>query len=237
MNEALLRPGDIVLTTTKSAVSTAIRRATRSDISHAMVYVEDRSVIDATDEGVQARNTQRLMIEEACPVHVLRLRTGISAEQLAAVRTFLRGHIGTRYSKKEAVLAGLGGAQSWTRQQFCSRLVAQSFQAADIQLVSDANYCSPADLKASPHLEAIPNPTLPMPPEEAAAWDGRVDVPQLMRDAINALLSGARSRNASIETFDDLHAHLIAHPDQDEEMCLLLDTSWSAPIEVVRSLV
>ena len=112
-----------------------------------------------------------------------------------------------------------------------------SFQAADIQLVSDANYCSPADLKASPHLEAIPNPTLPMPPEEAAAWDGRVDVPQLMRDAINALLSGARSRNASIETFDDLHAHLIAHPDQDEEMCLLLDTSWSAPIEVVRSLV
>ena len=119
-----------MLTTTKSAVSTAIRRATRSDISHAMVYVEDRSVIDATDEGVQARNTQRLMIEEACPVHVLRLRTGISAEQLAAVRTFLRGHIGTRYSKKEAVLAGLGGAQSWTRQQFCSRLVAQSFQVA-----------------------------------------------------------------------------------------------------------
>jgi hypothetical protein len=58
LNDALLRPGDIILTTTTAAVSMAIRVATGSDISHAMVCVEDRSVIDATGEGVQARNTQ-----------------------------------------------------------------------------------------------------------------------------------------------------------------------------------
>jgi hypothetical protein len=56
LNDASLKLGDIVLTTTTAAVSKAIRAATRSDISHAMVYVEDRSVIDATAEGVQARN-------------------------------------------------------------------------------------------------------------------------------------------------------------------------------------
>jgi hypothetical protein len=40
-----------------------------SDISHAMIYVEDRSVIDATAESVQARNTQRLLFEDECAVH------------------------------------------------------------------------------------------------------------------------------------------------------------------------
>jgi cell wall-associated NlpC family hydrolase len=57
LDDALLYPGDIVLTTTTAAISKAIRMATRSDISHAMVYVENCSVIDATGEGVHARNT------------------------------------------------------------------------------------------------------------------------------------------------------------------------------------
>ena len=222
LNEAQLRTGDIILVTTTATVSAIIRAATRSDISHAMVYVEDRSVIDATDEGVQARNTQRLFIEAACPVHILRLRNGISADQLAAVRDHLRSTIGTRYSKREAVLAGVGGARRWTRQQFCSRLVAQAFASAGIGLVPNPNYCSPADLKASALLDLVPDATLPVTAEEAAAWEGREDVPQLMRDAINSLLGGARGKDPQIETFGDLNAHLAAHPDQDEEMCRLL---------------
>ena len=225
LNEAQLRTGDIILVTTTATVSAIIRAATRSDISHAMVYVEDRSIIDATDEGVQARNTQRLFIEAACPVHILRLRNGISADQLTAVRDHLRSTIGTRYSKREAVLAGVGGARRWTRQQFCSRLVAQAFASAGIGLVPDPNYCSPADLKASDLLHLVPDATLPVTVEEAAAWEGREDVPQLMRDAINWFLGGARGKDPRIETFGDLNAHLAAHPDQDEEICHLLETS------------
>jgi len=225
LNESQLRTGDIILVTTTAAVSAVIRAATGSDISHAMVYVEDRSVIDATDEGVQARNMQRLFIEASCPVHVLRLRGEISTDQLTAVRTYLRGSIGTRYSKREAMVAGLGGARRWTRQQFCSRLVAQAFASAGIGLVPDPHYCSPADLKASPLLEVVLEATLPVTAEEAAAWEGHEDGPQQMRDAISALLAGARTKNSRIETFDDLNAHLVAHPDQDEEMCRLLEIS------------
>jgi hypothetical protein len=51
LNEAVLKVGDVVLTTATAAVSKAIRTATWSDISHAMIYVEDRSVIDATAEA------------------------------------------------------------------------------------------------------------------------------------------------------------------------------------------
>src|SRR5690606_28294868 len=64
LNATVLVPGDIILTTTTAAASRAIRVATRSDISHAMVYVQNCSVIDATGEGVHARNTQRIFFEE-----------------------------------------------------------------------------------------------------------------------------------------------------------------------------
>jgi hypothetical protein len=225
LDAVLLKPGDIVLTTTTAAVSKAIRAATGSDISHAMVCVEDRSVIDATGEGVHARNTQRLFFEQQCSFHVLRLRDGISAAQLAAVRTYMRGHIGTEYSTKEAMLTVLGGARRWSKKQFCSRLVAQAFASANIQLVADPNFCSPADLKDSPLLVPVPDATVSVTAEEAAWWDGNVDVPQLMRDAINAVLGGVRAKNQDIQTFDDLHRHLVSHPEHDDDFCQLLETS------------
>lgn len=85
LNEEALRPGDIILVTQSSTISATIRLMTWSDISHAMVYVEDRSVIDATFAGVQASNTQRLWFEADRPVHVLRLKTPPTAEQLQAI--------------------------------------------------------------------------------------------------------------------------------------------------------
>lgn len=225
LNDAVLTPGDIILTTTTAAISKTIRVATRSDISHAMVYVEDRSVMDATGEGVHARNTQRLYFEDECAVHVMRLRDGISPAQLATVVIYARGQVGAEYSAKEAVLTVLGGARTWTSKQFCSRLVAQAFEAAGIALVSGPNYCSPADLKNSPLLVPVENPTVMVTAEEAAFWEDIEDVPQRMRDAINAVLVGARRYNPKIQTFDDIHAHLIEHPEDDGDFCRLLQTS------------
>ncbi len=225
LNEAALIPGDIVLTTTTAAISKTIRVATQSDISHAMVYVEDRSVIDATGEGVHARNTQRLLFEEECAVHVLRLRTAITTSQLATVVTYMRAQVGTQYSKKEAVLTVLGGARTWTNKQFCSRLVAQAFTSAGIALVPDPNYCSPADIKDSSLLVPVDSPTVMVSASEAAFWGDSVDVPQLMRDATNAVLDGARQRDQRIQTFDDIHGYLIRHPELDGEFCRLLETS------------
>lgn len=225
LNDAVLLPGDIILTTSTAAISKTIRVATRSDISHAMVYVEDRSVMDATGEGVHARNTQRLYFEDECVVHVMRHKGGISSAQLAAVVTYVRGQVGAEYSAKEAVLTVLGGARTWTSKQFCSRLVAQAFESAGIALVPDPNYCSPADIKNSILLAPVENATVMVTAEEAAFWEEIEDVPQRMRDAINAVLVGARRHNPTIQTFDDIHAHLIEHPENDGDFCRLLQIS------------
>ena len=225
LDDRRILPGDIILVTSSSKLSAVIRLATRSDISHAMVCVEARSVIDATGEGVQARNLQRLFLEEACPVHVLRLRDGLSPSQLDYLRNFLRSHIGTRYSNRQAAMSALGGARQWDRKQFCSRLIAQAYEAAGIKLVRDPNFCSPGDIRSSKLLEAVSDATVSVSASEAAFWAERDDVPQKMRDAINVVLGGARRVDPTIETFDDLHRHLVSHPERDDEMCRLLETS------------
>src|SRR2546425_5402523 len=102
LKDGLVRPGDIVLTTTSEWLSGAIRLATFGDISHAMVCVADSSVIDATSEGVHARNIQRIALDARLPVHVLRPRSELSAPQLSTIETFLRRQIGVEYSKGAA---------------------------------------------------------------------------------------------------------------------------------------
>ena len=225
LNEASLRVGDVVLTTTTAAVSKAIRAATRSDIPHAMIYVQDHSVIDATAEGVQARNTQRLFFDDNCSVHVLRPRRDLPADQVKAICNYVRGQVGAQYATKEVMRTALRGARQWTRKQFCSRLVAQAYASVGLMLVGDPNFCSPAELKDSSLLIEVQNATVAVSAEEAAVWEGREDIPQLMRDAINTILDGARTKNKQIQNFDDLHRHLAAHPEDDEYFCDLLRMS------------
>jgi hypothetical protein len=225
LNEAALLPGDIILTTATASVSKTVRVATRSDISHALICAEDYSVIDATNEGVHSRNTQRLFFREECSVHVLRLQATISTTQLASVLSFVRSHIGTQYSVREAIRTVLGSQREWSKKQFCSRLVAQAFSSAGIELVRDPHYCSPADLQRSPLLKAVPPPTVEITEHEAEFWESRFDVPRLMRDATNTLLDGVRRSDASIQTFDDLDLYLVNHPEKDSEFCHLLGSS------------
>lgn len=54
-----LQPGDIVLTARTGKVSKVVRRATKGEVSYAMICVQHGSTIDSTDDGVQASNIQR----------------------------------------------------------------------------------------------------------------------------------------------------------------------------------
>lgn len=219
LNASVLQRGDVILTTSAELVSKAVRVGTKDDISHAMVYVQHSSVIDATNDGVHARNTQRLFFDDKCSLHVFRLKAGLSPEQAQAVCQFVRQRVGSEYSIKEAIRTVVGGSDQWTRKQFCSRLVAQAYASADIKLVSDPNYCSPADLAKSSLLVALQDATETVAAEEAARWAAHTDATQAMREAINYVLQGARKKNRNIQTFEDVIEHLIQHPEDDS--CVL----------------
>jgi hypothetical protein len=89
LDESSLKVGDIILTTTTAAVSKAIRTATRSDISHAMISVADHSVIDATAEGVQSGRVLEL-IGDRLPADAPFAAIGANIATRAHLRTLVR---------------------------------------------------------------------------------------------------------------------------------------------------
>jgi len=221
-----LEVGDIVLTTTNEPISFAIRLATKGDISHAMLYVDTCSVIDATNEGVQARNTQRILIEDDRAVHVLRLKAGLSAKDAISICDFARSRVGTQYSVKEAIRVAAGGSDVWSRKQFCSRLVAQAYSSVGIDLVLDANFCSPNDILRSDQLTEIQDITRPATKEDLQ-FSEVTDIPQRMRDTTNAFLAGVRVKVPEIQHLNDVFSHLQSNPaDDDHFHKALMDSGY-----------
>lgn len=151
-----LEPCDIVLSSEKKIISKIIRVATKSKYSHARLYV-GKSLIHATQSGVFAENPQRLHFPRSANVAVLRLKQQLTPDAIAAIIMFARSQVGALYSIPEAIRALKEQNLTPSNKQFCSRLVAQAYMAAGIQVVSTPNYCSPADISNSELFYKIDN--------------------------------------------------------------------------------
>ncbi len=221
---SLIQPGDVVLTTTPAPMSEAIRKVTGSDISHAMICVGKSSVIDSTSDGVHARNLDRIFLEPGCSGYVLRPVKPLTPDQLFTVISFARAAVGTRYTRggaAKSVLAGLVPG----RRQFCSRLVAQAYRSAGIDLVPDADFCHPGELQRSEALVEVPDVLRSLNEEEEAFWREDLDNVQAMRDATNVLLQEARKLSSEIESLGDIDAYLVEHEEGDARLAQALQTS------------
>src|SRR3546814_16646523 len=86
-----------------------------------------------------------------------------------------------------------------------------------------SDVCS-SDLK-SRLLAPLKNATVVAAPEEIAFFESRVDIPELMHEATNNLLDGARRFDPAIENLDDLNEHLVRHPAHDAALCRILKVS------------
>lgn len=220
----LIQPGDVVLTTTPEPMSRAIRSVTGADISHAMICVAKSSVIDSTGDGVHARNLERLILEPGCAGHVLRPVRPLTTDQLHSVISFARAAVGTRYSRTNAAKSVLAGFVAG-RRQFCSRLVAQAYRDAGMELVSDADFCHPGELLKSAALVEVPNVLRNLSPEEEVDWREGIDNVQAMRESTNALLREARKLSSEIESLNDIDAYLVEHPEGDAYLVQALRAS------------
>ncbi|OON62464.1 hypothetical protein B0920_03115 [Massilia sp. KIM] len=219
-----INPGDVVLTTTPEVMSHTIRNVIGADISHAMICVGKSCVIDSTGDGVHARNLDRILVEPGCAAHVLRAVTPLTTEQLQSVIAFARGAVGTRYSMTGAAKSVLAGFVAG-RRQFCSRLVAQAYRHGGVDLVPDADFCHPGELLESGALIKMPDVLRTLGPEEELSWREDIDNVQAMRDSTNALLEEARKLSSTIESLNDIDAHLIEHPEDDVHLVAALQSS------------
>lgn len=214
----LLEPGDIVLTADGGKTSRLVRLASKGAVSHAMICVQSGSIIDSTDFGVQAHNIQRELYPADDRVQVFRLCKPLSASRLGAVIDFARSEIGTRYSKIEAARSVLAGPRPRNRQLFCSRLVARAYAHAGIQLVADADYCTPEELRRSALLIELKDMTELGLEEEIDAWAARPNPIAGMQASQNAVLEAARQLDSTVENFTDLDRLVQIRPECDDEI-------------------
>lgn len=231
-----VQPGDILFTARPGKISKLIRSATGGDVSHAMICVQHSSFIDSTDEGVLARNLRRELFEDDEHVFHFRLKRAVAPETIAKIVDFARAEIGARYSVREAMRSVAAVKRPRSRRQFCSRLVARVYQRAGIDLVPDADYCSPEDLRRSPLLTEIPVETEIVSDEEMRRLDGQGDLISATHKAQNFVLDVARSIDPDVENFDDLTSLVICNPDADRPIanalqeCGYLDL-WKMDVE------
>lgn len=170
LNHHNLQPGDIILEHGYEPHSDIICRRTNSNYSHAMIYVGG-TIIEATrDGGVFSRIPNRSVVRNINDFCVLRLTKGIQPELINNICLHARYLVGSLYSVTEAILVKGNGLMrafsAGSRKQFCSRLVAQCYQKHNINLVSNADFCSPADIENSPLLQIVPNIVRPATDKE-----------------------------------------------------------------------
>lgn len=220
-----LQAGDILLTTSLAAESWSVRFGTKSDISHAMLYVASASVIDSTGDGVHARNLQKMFYDDKCAIYALRPKPPLTEEQLRTAIAYARGETGTQYSVIEAVRALKAPRSDGTSKQFCSRLVARAYAAAGIQLVDNPEFCTPQQLKESPFVLLLPSPAVGVSDAEYHSVKAQPNGVEGMMRVTNGFLEKVRKLSPNIQSVNDGFQFLAENPEFDETFLDALDSS------------
>lgn len=223
-----LHVGDIILTAEKTLPSKGIRAVTGGSFSHAMIYVADHSYIHSNTDGVHAGNTQRRLFAKQVDAAVLRPQCA-DASTVERACEFARSQVGKQYSKVEAVRStkfrDAAEQSENSNRQFCSRLVAQAYAYAGLELVPNANYCYPSDFAASPHLTAVVQPLRRASADEIEFAQSESPL-ERQTTATNFIFDEVRKLSGiDIQTFEQLPAFLIGNPIHDQAVCTIVQQS------------
>ena len=221
-----LEAGDILLTGGKGKISTAITVSTFSRFSHAALFVDSTGFIEANLDGVTVNNPQRELFEPNDVVTLLRLKNTASPEVITQICYYAYSRVGTEYSKIEAsktLVKGLGRHEA--NRQFCSRLVAEAYAHAGLNLVANPAFCSPKDLASSPLLSQIDGFLRPAKPAEIKFALSSSPLEE-QAEIISCFLEDVRSVcNQDIQSMGQVIYLLIENSDLDEKVTNLLKAS------------
>ncbi|MDO9405889.1 MAG: YiiX/YebB-like N1pC/P60 family cysteine hydrolase [Polaromonas sp.] len=226
LDESVLQPGDIVLTTQDRKVSKGIRRLTGSTFSHAILYVARGGYIHSDVNGVQSNNTQRLLFSGPGHALALRLARETDKKKIQLICDYARAQVGTQYSVSEAIASRKKrGAAVGLRsnRQFCSRLVAQSYAYGGVALVPNPDYCYPTDLYKVDLVAHVPK-CLRVATAAEIEFANTPSPLEVQAQATNYVLEGVRKASGEdVQTEEQVVQLLLRRPDLDEasSRCLM----------------
>lgn len=222
-----LRIGDIILESGDTKIiSAAIKAATKSDFSHAMLY-RDHSLVHAVNEGVFSKNPQRILVSNPEDLKVLRLKNNQNLSVMRKVCDNAGVKIGSLYSKSEAIktLAVEENKPAKNRKQFCSRLVAQCYEEAGISLVSNSDYCSPEDLNQSDLLFEVKGAVREATEKDIEFFNKKDPNLENQKETFQWLRKTReifKPKKVDVQTINDVLQALVNHRDMDKKVCRLI---------------
>ncbi len=212
-----LEKGDILLTSENSATSKAVRKSTGSDFSHAIIYVGSGSYIHSDANGVHSGNLQRLLFDDAENVTVLRVMC--NPELISKACMFARSKIGTMYSVKSAVSSKLKVSRNANEnRQFCSRLVAQAFEYAGVELVKNASFCTPQEILESESTLKVSGNARKATNEEIELANSENPIAKQSAITNKILLKVRQLTKQDIQTLEQITQYVIDNPEHDKEI-------------------
>lgn len=227
-----LQPGDILLSRGAGKGAASIAKLTGGRFSHAMIYVGN-SVIHAMPDGVYSKNPQRILYDSVDDMLALRAARGLTDQQAQTVVDTARYWVGALYSRAQAAAVRAYSqvcVPTTSPLQFCSRLVAQCYQAAGIQLVVNPDYCSPNDLARSDELVPIADFSVEANEAEIQFALDTDDPNETIQRAAFTWLCKARDLAkrrglGAIATEADVGLLIAEHPPLDKVICNYVRTS------------
>lgn len=158
IDPGVLEVGDVILSTTESIISTGIRIATRSAVSHAALHVGGGFIIEAVEEGVRCVHVRSLVFPKEQYVRILR-PAKCSAEERTQASRHARSLLYRPYSIRGAIGAVLPFCRAPEDPgRFCSQLVAEAYFRADAPLIrQNPQNTTPDDLLRSSAMTAVPD--------------------------------------------------------------------------------
>lgn len=229
LERSLLRPADIILTRDKTFVSLGVQLGTLGRYSHAALYVGG-TAIEATLDGVFSKNPQRMIFDRSTDVLVLRAKKDLSSDEARIICSYAQSKVGSLYALNEAITIKARSLLNHkdSKQQFCSRLVAMSFQHANFDLVNLRHpaFCSPRQISKCLAFRRVTGIVRPAHPAEVR-FANTEDPAQTNFRQIYQWLNQTRALvNADpnlaekwdIQTQNDVNDFLQAHPKHDQEV-------------------
>lgn len=207
--------GDILLERYLDKTSILICETSKSNYSHALLYVDDSSVIEAGDT-VEANNLSRHLIEDKDTVCALRLKPEFYDEGLISCAIIhARRLVFTAYSKSEArqTMHRPKGAKEPNRQ-ICTRLIAQSYEAAGISLVENADYCTIRELEDSNKLYVLKNILVKATEEDIEFADSPNVLINQAEIQVQLMKSVSKILCEDVQTLEQLSRYVVVHQDK-----------------------
>ena len=228
IDQSKLLKGDVLLTRENSLTSKSVRLGTFSKYSHAILYLGDSSFIHSDGDGVHSGNLQRLIFQKVSSVAVLRLKSEERHDHIDRICFFARTQVGKQYSVPQATASTVRTSHLFddrSNRQYCSRLVAQAYEAGGLTLVHNADFCYPKELQKSPLLTVVPDcvRAATKPEIEFAESESPLEV---QARATNDFLAKVRQiASEDVQTLEQVVDLLLRRQDLDDAVSRALKES------------